>query len=51
MEAFHINSGIPNKAAYNTINKLGQEKAEKIYYRALTQYLYNRSNFADANQL
>ncbi|MBL2480350.1 peptidase M4 family protein, partial [Klebsiella pneumoniae] len=28
----HINSGIPNKAAYLTINAIGKEKAEKIYY-------------------
>lgn len=44
----HINSGIPNKAAYNTITKLGKEKAEKIYYRALTQYLTRQSQFSDA---
>lgn len=25
----HINSGIPNKAAYLTINSIGKEKAEK----------------------
>ncbi|WP_419742281.1 M4 family metallopeptidase [Paraclostridium dentum] len=44
----HINSGIPNKAAYNTITKIGKEKAEKIYYRALTQYLTRQSQFKDA---
>ena len=44
----HINSGIPNKAAYNTITKIGKEKAEKIYYRALTQYLTRQSQFSDA---
>jgi Zn-dependent metalloprotease len=44
----HINSGIPNKAAYNTITKLGKQKAEKIYYRALTQYLTPQSQFTDA---
>ncbi|GAA0702203.1 zinc metalloproteinase aureolysin [Paraclostridium ghonii] len=44
----HKNSGIPNKAAYNTITKIGKEKAEKIYYRALTQYLTRQSQFSDA---
>ncbi|KKY02898.1 MULTISPECIES: M4 family metallopeptidase [Paraclostridium] len=44
----HINSGIPNKAAYNTITKIGKEKAEKVYYRALTQYLTRQSQFKDA---
>lgn len=46
----HTNSGIPNKAGYNTITAIGQEKAEKIYYRALTEYLTSRSNFQDAKQ-
>ncbi|WP_250673879.1 M4 family metallopeptidase [Paraclostridium ghonii] len=46
----HTNSGIPNKAAYNTITKIGKEKAEKIYYRALTQYLTPKSQFADAKK-
>ncbi|GAA0702195.1 M4 family metallopeptidase [Paraclostridium ghonii] len=44
----HTNSGIPNKAAYNTITKIGKEKSEKIYYRALTQYLTRQSKFKDA---
>ena len=44
----HINSGIPNKAAYNTIIKIGKDKAEKIYYRALTKYLTRQSQFIDA---
>ncbi|MEB7451021.1 M4 family metallopeptidase [Staphylococcus chromogenes] len=44
----HINSGIPNKAAYLTTEKLGKEKAEKIYYRALSQYLTSTSRFVDA---
>ena len=46
----HINSGIPNKAAYNTITKLGKEKSEQIYYRALTKYLTRQSNFSDASR-
>lgn len=44
----HINSGIPNKIAYNIINQLGQAKAEQIYYRALTLYLTSNSNFVNA---
>ncbi|MDJ1155302.1 M4 family metallopeptidase [Macrococcus caseolyticus] len=44
----HINSGIPNKIAYNTIRQLGNQKSEQIYYRALTQYLTSNSNFSDA---
>ncbi|MBF9298388.1 MULTISPECIES: M4 family metallopeptidase [Mammaliicoccus] len=44
----HINSGIPNKAAYLTITKIGKEKSEDIYYRALTQYLSSNSSFLDA---
>ncbi|MFD6843646.1 M4 family metallopeptidase, partial [Bacillus cereus] len=44
----HINSGIPNKAAYLTINAIGKEKAEKIYYRALTTYLTPTSDFKQA---
>lgn len=44
----HTNSGIPNKAAYNTIESIGIAKAEKIYYRALTVYLGAYSNFSDA---
>ncbi|WP_421381732.1 M4 family metallopeptidase [Bacillus salacetis] len=44
----HTNSGIPNKAAYNTIASIGKAKAEKIYYRALTVYLTPTSNFSYA---
>ncbi|HEU5140072.1 MAG TPA: M4 family metallopeptidase [Bacillales bacterium] len=44
----HINSGIPNKAAYLTIQSLGKDKAEQIYYRALTTYLSPQSQFSDA---
>lgn len=43
----HTNSGIPNKAGYNTINSIGVSKAENIYYRALTVYLGPYSNFSD----
>ncbi|WP_436860681.1 M4 family metallopeptidase [Staphylococcus caeli] len=44
----HTNSGIPNKAAYLTISKIGEAKAEQIYYLALTQYLTQNSEFSDA---
>uniref|UniRef100_UPI0005CEB492 M4 family metallopeptidase n=1 Tax=Bacillus cereus TaxID=1396 RepID=UPI0005CEB492 len=44
----HYNSGIPNKAAYFTINAIGKEKAEQIYYRALTVYLTPTSEFRQA---
>src|SRR5699024_8759221 len=44
----HINSGMPNKAAYLTIQSIGKEKAEQIYYLALTQYLTSNAEFSDA---
>jgi len=43
----HINSGIVNRAFYLTANVISKEKAEKIWYRALTQYLTARSQFLD----
>lgn len=51
----HINSGIPNKAAYNVITAIGgatagRAKAEKIYYRALTTYLTKNSQFGDCRK-
>lgn len=46
----HTNSGIPNKAAYNTITRVGQSRAEQIYYRALTLYLTPNTTFKDAKQ-
>jgi len=46
----HINSGIPNYAFYlfATTNGVGKERAEKVYYRALTRYLTKSSQFIDA---
>lgn len=44
----HTNSGIPNKAGYLTIKAIGKDKAQEIYYLALTQYLSSNSNFVDA---
>ncbi|PGS52022.1 M4 family metallopeptidase [Bacillus sp. AFS041924] len=56
----HINSGINNKAAYlitnggtnngYTITKLGRGTAEKIYYRALTNYLTASSGFKEMRE-
>jgi Zn-dependent metalloprotease len=44
----HINSGIPNKAAYEVATKIGGEKTAKIWYSTLTDYLQPRSQFKDA---
>ncbi len=44
----HINSGIPNYAAFLIGSKIGMEKLEQIYYRTLTQYLAPNSQFLDA---
>lgn len=45
----HINSGIVNYAYYlfATTNGVGKDKAEQVYYRALTKYLTKSSNFKD----
>lgn len=43
----HINSGIPNKAFYNTAVVTGHYKAGRIWYRALTGYLTANSQFSD----
>lgn len=43
----HINSGIPNYAFYQIATAIGKEKAEQIYYRALTTYLTRSSQFID----
>lgn len=46
----HINSGIVNHAFYlfTTAAGVGHDKAEKVYYRALTSYLTASSKFIDA---
>ncbi len=44
----HINSGIPNKAAYLVAQNIGCEKTARIYYRALTVYFNTTTNFAEA---
>lgn len=43
----HINSGIPNRAYYLFATAITKDKAERVYYRALTQYLTNQSQFID----
>ncbi|MGA0555278.1 M4 family metallopeptidase [Larkinella sp. VNQ87] len=43
----HRNSGIPNYAFYLFATKIGKEKAEQVYYRALTNYLTRTSQFLD----
>lgn len=44
----HINSGIPNLAAYKVHTAIGDEKLAQIWYRAQTQYLTPTSKFVDA---
>ncbi|HHH49750.1 MAG TPA: peptidase M4 family protein, partial [Saprospiraceae bacterium] len=43
----HINSGIPNRAYYLFATAVGKDKAEQVYYRALTTYLTRSSQFLD----
>ena len=45
----HINSGIPNYAYYlfATNVAVGKDKAEKVFYRALSTYLVKSSKFID----
>jgi Zn-dependent metalloprotease len=43
----HINSGIPNFAFFKLATAISKEKAEKIFYRALSQYLTRSSQFLD----
>jgi len=43
----HVNSGIPNHAYFLFANVVGKDKAEKVYYKALTDYLVKSSQFID----
>jgi hypothetical protein len=45
----HINSGIPNHAYYLFANNaaVGKDKAEKVFYKALKDYLVKSSQFVD----
>jgi bacillolysin/thermolysin len=44
----HINSGIPNKAAYEVAMSIGQDKLADVWYRALTTYMTASTQFSDA---
>ncbi len=44
----HINSGIPNKAAFEVAQKIGRDKLGAIWYRALTNYMTSGAQFSDA---
>ena len=44
----HINSGITNRAFYLFATQVGKDKAEKVYYGALKNYLTQSSQFIDA---
>lgn len=43
----HINSGIPNWAFFKFATAVGKDKAEKVFYRALSNYLTKSSKFVD----
>jgi Zn-dependent metalloprotease len=43
----HINSGIPNFAFFKFATAVGKDKAEKVFYRALSTYLTKSSKFVD----
>ncbi len=43
----HINSGIPNHAYYLFATAIGKDKAERIFYKALDDYLVASSQFVD----
>ena len=44
----HVNSGIPNRAAYETAVRIGSEKLAKIWYTALSKHLTANATFVDA---
>lgn len=46
-EGVHINSGIGNYAFYLFATEVSKEKAEQVFYRALTMYLTKTSKFID----
>lgn len=43
----HINSGISNFAFFKFATSVGKDKAEKVFYRALSNYLTKSSKFVD----
>jgi Zn-dependent metalloprotease len=44
----HINSGVPNHAAFLVAQALGNDKMQQIYYRTMVQYLSPDADFGDA---
>ena len=44
----HVNSTIPSHASYLVATAIGREKAQKLYYTVLTQFLSARSTFKQA---
>ncbi|MFT5142008.1 MAG: Zn-dependent metalloprotease [Rhodothermales bacterium] len=44
----HVNSGIPNRAAFLVMDAIGRDKTAQIYYRALSTYMTANSQFGDA---
>lgn len=44
----HTNSGIPNHAAYTMGTQIGWEKVARVWYRAMTTYFTNTTNFSQA---
>lgn len=43
----HVNSGIPNHVLYLVATATSRESAEQIFYRTLTVYLTDQSDFSD----
>ncbi len=46
----HLNSTIPSHASYLVHQAIGKDKAEKLYYLALTQYYTAAATFASASE-
>ncbi|MCW2955625.1 MAG: peptidase [Thermoleophilia bacterium] len=44
----HINSGIPNHAAWVAAQEIGTEKLAKVWYHALTEHLPRNASFSEA---
>ena len=47
-EGVHTNSGIHNRAFVGVAEAIGKDRAERIFYRALTVYLGSQSSFEDS---
>ena len=43
----HTNSGIPNKAYVNMVDRIGRDASERIVYEAVTEHLDSDSGFED----